>query len=164
MTEVLRRLQTQARPPPVQATSYSITLEGFRFEIDGAPVEVDVNVALATSDMEACALCSANEAGLIQAPRLVRAPYIESGELEEVLAPWRPRSQPIVAVFPRRRHVTLNTRMFVGWIAELFEGCVSMREPLPDQTRATEITARSTTSRSTTCVPDEGLTQTARGR
>jgi LysR family transcriptional regulator for bpeEF and oprC len=131
----------------------------FQFEIDGASVDVNMNVALATSDMEACALCSANGAGLIQAPRFVLAPYFESGALEEVLAQWRPRPRPLVAVYPRRRHVTLKARMFVDWIAELFEGCPSMREPLPDQARATEVTARSTT-----CVPDEVLTQTVRGR
>jgi DNA-binding transcriptional LysR family regulator len=159
MTEVLRRLQTQARPPPVQATSYSITLEGFRFEIDGAPVEVDVKRALATSDMEGCALCSANGAGLMQAPRFVLASYFESGALEEVLAQWRPRPQPLVAVYPRRRHVTLKARMFVDWIAELFEAGPPMPGPLPDLTRVTAVTARSMTY-----APDEVLTQTDRGR
>ena len=130
----------------------------FRFEIDGAPVDIDMKLALATSDMEACALCSANGAGLIQAPRFVLAPYVESGALEEVLAQWRPRPQPLVAVYPRRRHVTLKARTFVDWIAELFEQDPSLPGPLPDRTRGTDVTARSTT-----CAPGEVLTQTVQG-
>lgn len=116
----------------------------FRFEIDGAAVKVNMDVALATSDMEACALCSANGLGLIQAPRFVLAPYLESGALEEVLAQWQPPAQPVVAVYPRRRHVTLKARMFVEWIAELFEECPPMREPVLDRTWATPVNTRST--------------------
>lgn len=127
----------------------------FQFEIDGAPGQVSMKLALATSDMEACALCSANGAGLIQAPRFVLAPYLESGVLEEVLAQWRPRAQPLVAVYPQRRHVTLKARMFVDWIAELLEADPSMSGPLPDRTRATDVTARSTTY-----APGEVSTQT----
>ncbi len=101
---------------------------GFRFDVDGHPKEISMITALATSDVEACASCSANGAGLIQAPWFVLAPYLEAGTLVEVLPRCRPRAQSIVAVYPHRRHVTLKARMFVEWMAELFEACALMQE------------------------------------
>ncbi|MFM0477041.1 LysR substrate-binding domain-containing protein [Paraburkholderia strydomiana] len=95
----------------------------FMFDINGDAVEVGMSATLAISDEEACGMCSARGAGLVQAPRFVLAKYMESGELVEVLSKWRPRPIPVIAVYPRNRHVSLRARVFVEWVAELFEKC-----------------------------------------
>jgi LysR family transcriptional regulator for bpeEF and oprC len=95
----------------------------FMFDINGDSVEVAMSATLAISDEEACGMCSARGAGLVQAPRFVLAHYMESGELVEVLSKWRPRPIPVTAVYPRNRHVSFRARVFVEWVAELFEEC-----------------------------------------
>ncbi|CAB3810861.1 LysR family transcriptional regulator [Paraburkholderia fynbosensis] len=95
----------------------------FMFDIDGDSVEVGMSAMLAISDEEACGMCSARDAGLVQAPGFVLAQYMESGQLVEVLSKWRPRPIPVIAVYPHNRHVSLRARVFVEWLAGLFEDC-----------------------------------------
>jgi LysR family transcriptional regulator for bpeEF and oprC len=91
------------------------------FDINGDAVEVGLPAALSISDAESCAICSANGMGLIQAPRFILAPYLNSGALVEVLSQWQPGPMPVAAVFPHRRQVALKARVFVEWAAELLE-------------------------------------------
>jgi len=93
----------------------------FMFDINGDAVEVGLPAALSISDAESCAICSANGMGLIQAPRFILAPYLNSGALVEVLSQWQPGPMPVAAVFPHRRQIALKARVFVEWAAELLE-------------------------------------------
>jgi LysR family transcriptional regulator for bpeEF and oprC len=98
----------------------------FLFEVNGNPVETKMRASLAMSDVEGCVSCSVDGMGLVQAPQFILEPYLKSGALLEVLNRWRPRPSPVIATYPDRRDVPLKARMFVEWIAELFEGSLSL--------------------------------------
>ena len=90
---------------------------------------------LSLSDVDICVMCGANGAGVIQAPRFILAPYLESGALVEVLPRWSPRPMPITAVYPHNRRLAPKVRVFVDWIVELFEKCPLMSDDVDSNAR-----------------------------
>jgi DNA-binding transcriptional LysR family regulator len=50
------------------------------------------------------------------------APYLRSGQLVRVLAPWIGASGDIYAVYPQRHHLSATVRVFVDFLAERFAG------------------------------------------
>lgn len=60
--------------------------------------------------------------GLIQLPRYHVMRQLAAGTLGEVLAQHRPPALPLSVLYPHRRHVPLRVRVFVDWLAELFQG------------------------------------------
>jgi LysR family transcriptional regulator for bpeEF and oprC len=93
------------------------------FVVDGEPVEVKMRGSIAVNDAEAYVATGLKGVGLIQAPRFMALPYLQSGELVEVLSQWKPLPLPISAVYPHSRHLSPAVRAFVDWVAELFERC-----------------------------------------
>jgi len=55
--------------------------------------------------------------GLIQSPRTGLQPFIDSGELVEVLPQWRPAPLPLAIVTSHNRHLSPRVRVFVDWLA-----------------------------------------------
>jgi len=90
------------------------------FEVDGRTVDVKMRGALAVNDAEAYLVSALNGLGIVQGARFMAQPYLESGELVEILAQWQPPPLPISAVYPHNRHLSATVRAFVDWIAELF--------------------------------------------
>ncbi|SOE94458.1 LysR substrate binding domain-containing protein [Burkholderia sp. D7] len=82
--------------------------------------------ALAVNDAEAYVMCGVKGAGIVQAPQFMLVPHLRSGELVEVLPQWKPRPMPIAAVYPHNRHLAPKVRVFVDWIALVFEKCPLM--------------------------------------
>lgn len=66
------------------------------FMVDGRQRDVQVKGMVSVNDGEAYVKCGLKGFGMIQAPRYMVAPYIESGELKEVLSQWTP---PAIADF-----------------------------------------------------------------
>ena len=50
-------------------------------------------------------------------------PHLRSGQLVEVLPELKPLPMPISAVYPHSRHLSPKVRVFVDWIAEVFDRC-----------------------------------------
>jgi LysR family transcriptional regulator for bpeEF and oprC len=50
-------------------------------------------------------------------------PHLRSGQLVEVLPEMKPLPMPISAVYPHSRHLSSKVRVFVDWIAEIFDRC-----------------------------------------
>ncbi len=50
------------------------------------------------------------------------APYLRSGQLVRVLAPWVGASGDIHAVYPQRHHLSAKVRVFIDFLAERFAG------------------------------------------
>jgi LysR family transcriptional regulator, regulator for bpeEF and oprC len=93
------------------------------FVVDDKTIEVKMRGNIAVNDAEAYLSCGVKGAGLIQPPRFMALPYLQSGELIEVLPQWKPLPMPISAVYPHNRHLSQKVRVFVDWAAELFERC-----------------------------------------
>jgi LysR family transcriptional regulator for bpeEF and oprC len=93
------------------------------FVVDGKPVDVRMRSKLAANDADAYLNCGVKGLGLIQIPHLLARSHLENGELVEVLPEWKPLPMPISAVYPHNRHLSPQVRVFVEWIAELFERC-----------------------------------------
>jgi LysR family transcriptional regulator for bpeEF and oprC len=93
------------------------------FIVEGETVEVKMPGKIAVNDVDAYVAGGLKGVGLIQAPRLMALPYLQSGELVEVLSQWKPMPLPISAVYPHNRHLSPTVRVFVDWVAELFGRC-----------------------------------------
>jgi LysR family transcriptional regulator for bpeEF and oprC len=93
------------------------------FIVDGNATEVKVNGVVAVNDADAYVACGLQGFGLIQAARYMVMPYLESGELREVMPQWTPSPMPISVVYLHNRHLSPKVRAFVDWVAELFGRC-----------------------------------------
>jgi len=93
------------------------------FVVDGVATEVKMQGVVSVNDGDAYVACGLQGFGLIQPPRYMVHPYLESGELREVLRQWSPRAMPISAVYLHNRHLSPKVRAFVDWTAELFGRC-----------------------------------------
>ncbi|WEY42873.1 LysR family transcriptional regulator [Paraburkholderia sp. SUR17] len=92
------------------------------FEVDGAAAAVKMNGFVRVGDEQAYLTCGLQGYGLIQPARLTAQPYLDTGQLVEVLPQWKPLPMPVSAVFVKSRRVSPRVRAFVDWLAELFEG------------------------------------------
>lgn len=59
--------------------------------------------------------------GIIQVPEAGVHPYLESGELEEILPQYRPAPMPVSLVYAHRRHLPKRVQVFMAWIAEIIK-------------------------------------------
>lgn len=68
--------------------------------------------------------------GLMQSPanRVMRE-HLASGRLAPVLPDWNAGTLPIVALYPRNRHLTAKVRVFIEWAAELFHDELDLPPP-----------------------------------
>ncbi|KAG0164429.1 LysR substrate binding transcriptional regulator [Apophysomyces sp. BC1015] len=93
------------------------------FLVDGKPVTVKMKGAVAVNDADAYLSCALEGFGLIQPARFMALPYLQSGQLKEVLPQWKTQPMPISVVYPHNRHLSPKVRVFVDWVAEMFEHC-----------------------------------------
>lgn len=98
------------------------------FLVDGQAVDIAVNGVISVNDSEAYMACGLQGFGMIQLPRYMVQPHLESGALREVLAQWAPAAMPISVAYLHNRHLSPKVRVFVDWVAELFQRCPRMSE------------------------------------
>ncbi|OTP66294.1 LysR family transcriptional regulator [Caballeronia sordidicola] len=105
------------------------------FVIDKETTSVKMRGTLAVNDGDAYVMCGVQGAGIIQSPRFMLLPHLRSGALVEVLPQWKPAPMPIAAVYPHNRHLAPKVRVFVEWIAMLFESCPLMSSVVDQEGR-----------------------------
>ena len=94
------------------------------FQRDGEEEqEVAMKGVISVNDADAYVTCGLEGLGLLQPGRFMVLPHLRSGALREILRDWRPQRIPISAVYPHNRHLSPKVRVFVDWVAELFERC-----------------------------------------
>jgi DNA-binding transcriptional LysR family regulator len=93
----------------------------FDFQVDGDTVNVPLGGFVQVSDEQAYLECGLRGHGLIQPPRALAQPYLDSGRLREILPRYRPAAIPVSVAYLRHRGVPPRVRAFVDWLAELFE-------------------------------------------
>ncbi|MEZ0603411.1 LysR family transcriptional regulator [Paraburkholderia sp. IW21] len=93
------------------------------FKVDGKEVEVKMKGIVSVNDADAYVTCGLEGFGLVQPALFMVLPHLRSGQLVEVLPELKPLPMPISAVYPHSRHLSPKVRVFVDWIAELFDRC-----------------------------------------
>jgi LysR family transcriptional regulator, regulator for bpeEF and oprC len=93
------------------------------FERDGDSRDIRMNGAIAVNDADAYVTCGLEGLGILQPTRFMVLPHLRAGRLREILSEWKPRRLPVSAVYPHNRHLSPKVRVFVDWVAELFERC-----------------------------------------
>lgn len=94
-----------------------------QFLVDGKEVDVQMQGSVAVNDAEAYLQLGLSGFGTVQLARFMALPYLQSGQLVEILHQWKPPPMPISAVYSHNRHLSPKVRVFVDFIAELFERC-----------------------------------------
>lgn len=93
----------------------------FDFQVGSDRVNVQLGGFVQVSDEQAYLECGLRGLGLIQPPRALAQPYLDSGRLREVLQQCKPASMPASVAYLRHRSVPPRVRAFVDWLAELFD-------------------------------------------
>ncbi|NIF53920.1 LysR family transcriptional regulator [Burkholderia sp. Ax-1724] len=93
------------------------------FLVNGNEVEVKMKSIVSVNDADAYVTCGLEGFGLIQPALFMVLPHLRSGQLVEALPELKPLPMPISAVYPHSRHLSPKVRVFVDWIAEVFERC-----------------------------------------
>lgn len=100
------------------ATGQLIPLE---FQQDGQVRYVPLPARVLVSGADAFLGAALAGLGIIQAPRYRMDPYIARGELVELLPQMPPTPSPLNLVYPRNRTPSPRLRVFIDWVAALFE-------------------------------------------
>ncbi|AWV02547.1 putative multidrug efflux transcriptional regulator CeoR [Burkholderia sp. MS455] len=93
------------------------------FLIDGKETEIKMESIVSVNDADAYVTCGIEGFGLIQPPLFMVLPHLREGRLKEVLPGIKPLPMPISVVYPHSRHLSPKVRVFVDWIAEVFDRC-----------------------------------------
>ena len=93
----------------------------WEFVRDGRKVQLTLDGVLAVNDHDAYVVAGVMGLGIVKIATYVVRPYLESGQLRQVLADWTAEQLPVSVMYPQSRHVSAKVRVFVDWVSELFE-------------------------------------------
>jgi LysR family transcriptional regulator for bpeEF and oprC len=137
-------LDRHGRPTSVEqlrqhrAIHYFASRTGKIWEFDyldgtGASVELAMQHRLSFNESEACMEACAVGLGIAVLPSMQVQQYLAEGRLELVMPELESEPLPIFVMYPQSRHLSAKVRVFVDWIAEVFQtsDLVQHRSPLP---------------------------------
>ncbi|HLU76928.1 MAG TPA: LysR substrate-binding domain-containing protein [Burkholderiales bacterium] len=96
----------------------------FRYRRKGSDqpmIEIEGQRVVGVNDSNAHLAAGLAGLGVIQSLRFSARPHIERGELVELLTDWERDPLPMHILYPPNRHLSNKVRVFIDWIAELFE-------------------------------------------
>ena len=96
-------------------------VKAWDFIVDGETRTIKIPSNLTVNDVDGYVTCGLKGLGLIRPPYCIAQPYLESGQLREVLPKLKAPLVPISIVYPQNRQVSSAVRAFVDWAAELFD-------------------------------------------
>lgn len=82
-------------------------------------VQLTVDGILAVNDHDAYVVAGVIGLGIVKVANYVAQPYIDSGQLTQVLAEWTAERVPVWILYPQSRHLSAKVRLFVEWVSEL---------------------------------------------
>ena len=91
----------------------------WEFVRDGRKVQLTLDGILAVNDHDANVVAGVMSLGIVKVPDYVARPYLESGQLVQVLTDWTAEQEPISVIYPQSRHLSAKVRIFVEWVSEL---------------------------------------------
>lgn len=93
----------------------------FEFMVNGELQEVTIEGALSVFGAEIYSASAVAGLGIIQCPHYRMAELIEQGVMREILHETPPPLMPVSVLYPHNRHMSPRVRVFVDWLAEIFE-------------------------------------------
>jgi len=96
---------------------------GWDFIVDGQLRHVDPPGIVSVNEWSAYLACGVQGFGIIQTARFMALPYIQKGQLVEVLPQYRRAPKPISLLYLQSRQLSPKVRAFSDWVAELFAKC-----------------------------------------
>jgi LysR family transcriptional regulator for bpeEF and oprC len=91
----------------------------WEFARDGQKVHLTLDGILAVNDHDAYIAAGLMSFGIVKVANYVARPYLESGQLTQVLTDWTAEQFPISVMYPQSRHLSAKVRIFVDWVSEL---------------------------------------------
>lgn len=91
------------------------------FSKDGERIEVLEPYRVAVNDSNAYISAGLAGLGIFQTARFAVAAHLAKGDLVPVLEAWDCDPIPVHVVYPPNRHLSAKVRVFVDWMAEVFE-------------------------------------------
>ena len=76
---------------------------------------------LSVNDSSAQLIATLSGLGISQLPLFMAKPYLENGQLTQVMSDWRPPAFPLYLIYPPDRHLSGRMRAFKAWIMEIFQ-------------------------------------------
>ena len=96
-------------------------LYNFKMHKDGEMLEVSGQHQLSVNDSNAGVVAALAGLGVLPTLTFLVQDHISSGALEPLFTGWCTEAKPVYVVYPPNRHLSKKVRVFVDWIAELFE-------------------------------------------
>jgi LysR family transcriptional regulator for bpeEF and oprC len=94
---------------------------GWEFERAGQKVQLTLDGILAVNDQDANIIAGLMGIGIAKVANYMARPYLESGQLTQVLTDWTAEQFPISVIYPQSRHLSAKVRIFVDWVSELIQ-------------------------------------------
>ncbi|WP_323844876.1 LysR family transcriptional regulator [Microbulbifer magnicolonia] len=111
-----------------QLIRYALTLgsrpSGFEYvdpDEPGIEKSLPMRGAVTVNNTEAYLEACLAGLGIVQVPEPGVHPYLQSGELEEILPRYRPAPMPVSLVYANRRHLPKRVQVFMAWLAEIMK-------------------------------------------
>ena len=95
--------------------------DDWQFEVEGAIRKLHVDWLLASNNGRALCQAAALGLGIVRVPRLSVQPYLQSGELIEILQQYRRPALPIYATYLQRRFYPAKLTAFINFLIQYFE-------------------------------------------
>jgi LysR family transcriptional regulator for bpeEF and oprC len=93
----------------------------WEFARDGQTVQLTLDGVLAVNDQDAYVAAGLMSFGIVKVASYLARPYLESGQLTQVLADWTAQPLPISVMYPQSRQLSAKVRIFVDWVSELIQ-------------------------------------------
>ncbi|WP_229427780.1 LysR family transcriptional regulator [Pseudoduganella buxea] len=107
------------------------------FNRDGERIEVPMPGVIALNDSNAYVQAGLAGLGVIQMTDYLLHKHVGEGRMVQVLPDWSTDPLPVHIVYPQNRHLSAKVRVFVEWVAELFDSHPAMRIRPPAHASAT---------------------------
>jgi LysR family transcriptional regulator for bpeEF and oprC len=92
----------------------------WHFSVKGQDRAFVSNAGITVTESHAYVQCGVSGFGIIQAPGITVAEYLDSGALVEILRPYRPAPRPVSLLYPSRMHLAPQVQVFIEWLQERF--------------------------------------------
>ena len=97
------------------------------FTKDGERIQVPMPGVIALNDSNAYVQAGLAGLGVIQMTDYLLLEHVREGRMVQLLSDWTTDPLPIHIVYPQNRHLSAKVRVFVEWVAELFDNHPGMR-------------------------------------